>query len=157
MVTHYTTNTPVCSLSTRERTGSSVFCNLWSYVQVLDFKLNIDRNRCKCSTLQAHSATNFGPHPLPLFSFHMTESRLSTLTAKIIEEIISHLNKTVNYTSVYILSSAASLLSQNLIRISPNLSKSTSTTLLLFTMHSHTAVSFSRPQVPSLTLPPFGL
>ena len=34
VVTHLTTNRPVRSLSTRERTGSSVFCDLWSYVLV---------------------------------------------------------------------------------------------------------------------------
>ena len=32
LVTHVNTNQPVCSLSTGERTGSSVLCNLWSNV-----------------------------------------------------------------------------------------------------------------------------
>ena len=32
MVTHHTTNSPACGLSTAERTGSPVFHTLWSYV-----------------------------------------------------------------------------------------------------------------------------
>ncbi|KAF2189418.1 hypothetical protein K469DRAFT_562264 [Zopfia rhizophila CBS 207.26] len=32
VVTHLTTNPPVTGLSTRERTGPSVFMHLWSYV-----------------------------------------------------------------------------------------------------------------------------
>jgi hypothetical protein len=32
VVTHLTTNPPVTSLSTAERTGSAIFLNLWSYV-----------------------------------------------------------------------------------------------------------------------------
>ena len=32
MVTHPTTNSPACGLSTAERTGSPVFHTLWSYV-----------------------------------------------------------------------------------------------------------------------------
>jgi hypothetical protein len=38
VVTHLTTNTPVHCLSTAERTGSSIFSVLWSYVE----------ERCKC-------------------------------------------------------------------------------------------------------------
>ncbi len=34
VVTHPTTNLPIYSLSSGERTGSSVFCNLWSYVTI---------------------------------------------------------------------------------------------------------------------------
>ncbi|KAJ5185591.1 hypothetical protein N7472_010431 [Penicillium cf. griseofulvum] len=37
VVTHPTTNSPACGLSTAERTGSPVFHTLWSYV--LDFTL----------------------------------------------------------------------------------------------------------------------
>ncbi|KAJ5494471.1 hypothetical protein N7463_010558 [Penicillium fimorum] len=33
VVTHPTTNSPACGLSTAERTGSPVFHTLWSYVQ----------------------------------------------------------------------------------------------------------------------------
>ncbi|KAJ5519891.1 hypothetical protein N7463_000344 [Penicillium fimorum] len=32
VVTHPTTNSPACGLSTAERTGSPVFHTLWSYV-----------------------------------------------------------------------------------------------------------------------------
>ena len=42
LVTHDNTNLPVCSLSTGERTGSSVFCNLWSIVRVLRLKIVYD-------------------------------------------------------------------------------------------------------------------
>ncbi|KAJ5790730.1 uncharacterized protein N7518_007741, partial [Penicillium psychrosexuale] len=34
VVTHPTTNSPACGLSTAERTGSPVFHTLWSYVLV---------------------------------------------------------------------------------------------------------------------------
>ncbi|KAJ5473539.1 hypothetical protein N7475_003105 [Penicillium sp. IBT 31633x] len=34
VVTHPTTNSPACGLSTAERTGSPVFHTLWSYVPV---------------------------------------------------------------------------------------------------------------------------
>ncbi|KAJ6178158.1 hypothetical protein N7519_008619 [Penicillium mononematosum] len=33
VVTHPTTNSPACGLSTAERTGSPIFHTLWSYVQ----------------------------------------------------------------------------------------------------------------------------
>jgi hypothetical protein len=33
VVTHLTTNPPITSLSTAERTGSAMFLNLWSYVE----------------------------------------------------------------------------------------------------------------------------
>ncbi|KAJ9482560.1 hypothetical protein VN97_g10866 [Penicillium thymicola] len=33
VVTHPTTNSPACGLSTAERTGSPVFHTLWSYVR----------------------------------------------------------------------------------------------------------------------------
>jgi hypothetical protein len=35
VVTHLTTNPPITSLSTAERTGSAMFLNLWSYVEGL--------------------------------------------------------------------------------------------------------------------------
>ncbi|KAJ5475945.1 hypothetical protein N7475_001674 [Penicillium sp. IBT 31633x] len=35
VVTHPTTNSPACGLSTAERTGSPVFHTLWSYVLVI--------------------------------------------------------------------------------------------------------------------------
>ena len=41
VVTHLTTNPPVPCLSTAERTGSSVFMVLWSYVIVKPFFLFI--------------------------------------------------------------------------------------------------------------------
>ena len=41
MVTHYTTSRPIRSLSTRERTGSAIFCDLRPYVTVPLSKLNI--------------------------------------------------------------------------------------------------------------------
>ncbi|KAJ6189015.1 hypothetical protein N7519_003923 [Penicillium mononematosum] len=34
VVTHPTTNSPACGLSTAERTGSPIFHTLWSYVSV---------------------------------------------------------------------------------------------------------------------------
>ncbi|KAJ5520702.1 hypothetical protein N7463_001155 [Penicillium fimorum] len=34
VVTHPTTNSPACGLSTAERTGSPVFHTLWSYVLI---------------------------------------------------------------------------------------------------------------------------
>ncbi|KOS38877.1 hypothetical protein ACN38_g10313 [Penicillium nordicum] len=36
VVTHPTTNSPACGLSTAERTGSPVFHTLWSYVLVYE-------------------------------------------------------------------------------------------------------------------------
>jgi hypothetical protein len=36
VVTHLTTNPPVTSLSTAERTGSAIFSNLWSYVEEME-------------------------------------------------------------------------------------------------------------------------
>ena len=39
LVTHVNTNLPVYSLSTGERTGSSVFCNLWPLLTVILFKM----------------------------------------------------------------------------------------------------------------------
>jgi hypothetical protein len=44
MVTHSTTNLPICSLCKGERTGSPVLCNLWSYVK--DICLNLSISRC---------------------------------------------------------------------------------------------------------------
>ena len=34
MVTHRSTNSPIDSLSTGERTGSSIFHHLWPYINV---------------------------------------------------------------------------------------------------------------------------
>ena len=42
VVTHRSTNHPVRSLSTGERTGTSVFCDLWPYVVVDGLEINID-------------------------------------------------------------------------------------------------------------------
>ncbi|KAJ5395278.1 uncharacterized protein N7487_009581 [Penicillium crustosum] len=39
VVTHPTTNSPACGLSTAERTGSPVFHTLWSYFMVKDHEL----------------------------------------------------------------------------------------------------------------------
>ncbi|KUM62076.1 hypothetical protein ACN42_g5060 [Penicillium freii] len=41
VVTHPTTNSPACGLSTAERTGSPVFHTLWSYVSGYAWKRNI--------------------------------------------------------------------------------------------------------------------
>ncbi|KAJ5520915.1 hypothetical protein N7463_001368 [Penicillium fimorum] len=41
VVTHPTTNSPACGLSTAERTGSPVFHTLWSYVLCQVWKRNI--------------------------------------------------------------------------------------------------------------------
>ncbi|KAJ5475951.1 hypothetical protein N7475_001680 [Penicillium sp. IBT 31633x] len=41
VVTHPTTNSPACGLSTAERTGSPVFHTLWSYVLCILLKINI--------------------------------------------------------------------------------------------------------------------
>ncbi|KAJ5196721.1 hypothetical protein N7449_007200 [Penicillium cf. viridicatum] len=41
VVTHPTTNSPACGLSTAERTGSPVFHTLWSYVSFYVWKRNI--------------------------------------------------------------------------------------------------------------------
>ncbi|KAH7031852.1 hypothetical protein B0J12DRAFT_681476 [Macrophomina phaseolina] len=40
MVTHLSTNWPVRSLNIGERTGSVIFCDLWSYVKVRRAMLN---------------------------------------------------------------------------------------------------------------------
>ncbi|KOS36763.1 hypothetical protein ACN38_g12472, partial [Penicillium nordicum] len=40
VVTHPTTNSPACGLSTAERTGSPVFHTLWSYVFVYNWGRN---------------------------------------------------------------------------------------------------------------------
>ncbi|KAJ5178505.1 uncharacterized protein N7500_001204 [Penicillium coprophilum] len=47
VVTHPTTNSPACGLSTAERTGSPVFHTLWSYVleYVRENIINRDHNR----------------------------------------------------------------------------------------------------------------
>ena len=54
VVTHPTTNSPACGLSTAERTGSPVFHTLWSYVlgQVWEIMIN-----CKCFVMQAYDIT----------------------------------------------------------------------------------------------------
>ncbi|KAJ5794332.1 hypothetical protein N7457_000931 [Penicillium paradoxum] len=44
VVTHPTTNSPACGLSTAERTGSPVFHTLWSYVPVVTRARNIFTN-----------------------------------------------------------------------------------------------------------------
>ncbi|KUM55758.1 hypothetical protein ACN42_g11480 [Penicillium freii] len=41
VVTHPTTNSPACGLSTAERTGSPVFHTLWSYVVLYVWIRNI--------------------------------------------------------------------------------------------------------------------
>jgi hypothetical protein len=41
VVTHPTTNSPACGLSTAERTGSPVFHTLWSYVPEIMIEENI--------------------------------------------------------------------------------------------------------------------
>ncbi|KAJ5801475.1 uncharacterized protein N7518_003543, partial [Penicillium psychrosexuale] len=41
VVTHPTTNSPACGLSTAERTGSPVFHTLWSYVFGIALEGNI--------------------------------------------------------------------------------------------------------------------
>ncbi|KOS38379.1 hypothetical protein ACN38_g10804, partial [Penicillium nordicum] len=38
VVTHPTTNSPACGLSTAERTGSPIFHTLWSYVFISTVK-----------------------------------------------------------------------------------------------------------------------
>ncbi|CAP86397.1 Pc20g10680 [Penicillium rubens Wisconsin 54-1255] len=43
VVTHPTTNSPACGLSTAERTGSPIFHTLWSYVSGFVFKRMIER------------------------------------------------------------------------------------------------------------------
>ncbi|KYG39636.1 hypothetical protein M433DRAFT_79699, partial [Acidomyces richmondensis BFW] len=43
VVTHRSTNPPVHSLSTGERTGSSVLCDLWPYVPMMAELFNIIR------------------------------------------------------------------------------------------------------------------
>ncbi|KUM58261.1 hypothetical protein ACN42_g8902 [Penicillium freii] len=45
VVTHPTTNSPACGLSTAERTGSPVFHTLWSYVSCDKGECAIDRVR----------------------------------------------------------------------------------------------------------------
>ena len=47
VVTHLTTNPPVTSLSTAERTGSAIFLNLWSYVKCIFI------NACQIDELSA--------------------------------------------------------------------------------------------------------
>ncbi|KAJ5417410.1 uncharacterized protein N7487_000960 [Penicillium crustosum] len=42
VVTHPTTNSPACGLSTAERTGSPVFHTLWSYVSCYAWKRIMD-------------------------------------------------------------------------------------------------------------------
>ncbi|KAJ5205834.1 hypothetical protein N7472_002282 [Penicillium cf. griseofulvum] len=42
VVTHPTTNSPACGLSTAERTGSPVFHTLWSYVSYSLWKRAIE-------------------------------------------------------------------------------------------------------------------
>ncbi|KAJ5415182.1 hypothetical protein N7465_003877 [Penicillium sp. CMV-2018d] len=42
VVTHPTTNSPACGLSTAERTGSPVFHTLWSYVTCYVLKRMIE-------------------------------------------------------------------------------------------------------------------
>ena len=52
LVTDVNTNPPVSSLSTGERTGSSVLWNLWSFVVYLRFEWHIIAHNCslsKCS------------------------------------------------------------------------------------------------------------
>ncbi|KUM56280.1 hypothetical protein ACN42_g10939 [Penicillium freii] len=44
VVTHPTTNSPACGLSTAERTGSPVFHTLWSYVSFYVLKGMIELN-----------------------------------------------------------------------------------------------------------------
>jgi hypothetical protein len=53
VVTHLTTNPPVHCLSTAERTGSSIFSVLWSYVEEVVAGLNYDdvNHRWQKSTL----------------------------------------------------------------------------------------------------------
>ncbi|KAJ5467538.1 hypothetical protein N7475_005290 [Penicillium sp. IBT 31633x] len=45
VVTHPTTNSPACGLSTAERTGSPVFHTLWSYVLVSGFRQLLPTSR----------------------------------------------------------------------------------------------------------------
>ncbi|KAJ5773059.1 hypothetical protein N7457_007955, partial [Penicillium paradoxum] len=45
VVTHPTTNSPACGLSTAERTGSPVFHTLWSYVMTIRRVRNIKKEK----------------------------------------------------------------------------------------------------------------
>ncbi|KOS47997.1 hypothetical protein ACN38_g1060 [Penicillium nordicum] len=47
VVTHPTTNSPACGLSTAERTGSPVFHTLWSYVVYEERESEREREREK--------------------------------------------------------------------------------------------------------------
>ncbi|KOS36407.1 hypothetical protein ACN38_g12852 [Penicillium nordicum] len=46
VVTHPTTNSPACGLSTAERTGSPIFHTLWSYVSDYSWK-RIMKSKCE--------------------------------------------------------------------------------------------------------------
>ncbi|KAJ9493020.1 hypothetical protein VN97_g208 [Penicillium thymicola] len=62
VVTHPTTNSPACGLSTAERTGSPVFHTLWSYVSGYVWKSMIE---CGLGTLrtmlQAYGGSTSAP------------------------------------------------------------------------------------------------
>ncbi|KAJ5545182.1 hypothetical protein N7461_007486 [Penicillium sp. DV-2018c] len=73
VVTHPTTNSPACGLSTAERTGSPVFHTLWSYVGVSRLNRIVNRLRAIQPGCLAHFSS-LAPHlryasclPRPLY------------------------------------------------------------------------------------------
>ncbi|KAF2030936.1 hypothetical protein EK21DRAFT_64273, partial [Setomelanomma holmii] len=75
VVTHLTTNPPVTSLSTAERTGSASFSNLWSYVEGLLFNLY---HKGRHSPLHNYGAVLSSIKPLALH-LHLERNTHTTL------------------------------------------------------------------------------
>ena len=61
VVTHRSTNRPLRSLSSGERTGSSIFCELWSYVMGMDVNYYIFFKILFRKSLNRWIENSFGP------------------------------------------------------------------------------------------------
>ncbi|KAJ5521433.1 hypothetical protein N7527_005548 [Penicillium freii] len=63
VVTHPTTNSPACGLSTAERTGSPVFHTLWSYVSGYMLERLIELNYLEMKIVSAPASRSLPCYP----------------------------------------------------------------------------------------------
>ncbi|KAJ5783594.1 uncharacterized protein N7518_009271, partial [Penicillium psychrosexuale] len=91
VVTHPTTNSPACGLSTAERTGSPIFHTLWSYVFDTALEGNIEQLRIinySCGRMDGNTAYALS---LPLGQTFTTKPKTNTYDIAIFH---SHSDKT---------------------------------------------------------------
>ncbi|KOS37153.1 hypothetical protein ACN38_g12065 [Penicillium nordicum] len=79
VVTHPTTNSPACGLSTAERTGSPIFHTLWSYVSILTIKGHSHLTLCD-RTIVSSPSSSFPLLPFESFSLFLFLSRVNIIS-----------------------------------------------------------------------------